>query len=121
MAVAPPKFGLTDFEKMIEKAMMEAGEAPPAQPAAAKTAPSAPTNDKANDEKPPANPGKKKKNEAAAALLEKRKRYDPRQALKKGKKGTAAKKTPGKPKSALGNSGEDAEDEKQVSPIEERE
>ena len=105
---------------MIEKAMLEAGEAPPAQPAAAKTAQPAPTNDKAEGEKPPANAGKKKKNEAAAALLEKRKRYDPRQALKKGKKGTAGKKTPGKPKSAFGYSGEEAEDEKQVSTIEER-
>ena len=101
MQQQPPKFGLTDFEAMIEKAMQEAGEQPVAVPQT--SAADNPTG--STSKKHPAkaakedgkgesanNPVKKKKNEEAAALLEKRKRYDPRQALKKGKKTKTGKK-----------------------------
>jgi len=80
---------------MIEKAMQEAGE-PPAKSQIASVR--KPVTLKASN-KPKQNPEKKKKTEAAAALLEKRKKYDPRNALTKGKK--SIRKSAPKPVAAI--------------------
>ena len=67
---------------MIEKALQEAGEQTPNPP---EPALKSKQTDPKKANKPQKDEKARKKNEEAAALLEKRKKYDPRKALKKGK------------------------------------
>lgn len=83
----PPQY---DFEKLIEKALQEAGEEVPTQSHISSN--NRVANKGQGAKKKVISEKERKKKEQAAALLEKRKKYDPRKALKKGSKTAKAKK-----------------------------
>ena len=82
----PPQY---DFEKLIEKALKEAGEEIPTQ---SELSEARTTNRPVGTKKKEISEKERKKKEEAAALLEKRKKYDPRKALKKAPKGAKQKR-----------------------------